>query len=58
MNSVSFIRVVALFFGTYLVFALLRKLTEDSPALVTLGVQLAALALIVGVIVLVVRRRG
>ena len=49
---------MALFFGTYLVFAVLRKLTEDSPALVTLGVQLAALALIVGVLVMVVRRRG
>jgi hypothetical protein len=50
--------VLLLFFGTYLVFAGVRRLTDDQPALVTLGAQLVALAVIVGVLVLWVRRRG
>jgi uncharacterized membrane protein YphA (DoxX/SURF4 family) len=49
--------VLVLFFGTSLVFAGLRKLTEDESTAVTAGAQVAALALIVTVIILVVRRR-
>ena len=49
---------LALFFGCSIVFATIRKLTEDSGRGVTLLVQLAALALIIGAVVLFVRRRG
>jgi hypothetical protein len=49
--------VLGLFFGSGLVFAGLRKLTAHQGAGVTLAAQAAALALIVGVVVLVVRRR-
>jgi hypothetical protein len=58
VDSTNLLRVVALFFGSYLVFALVRKATEGSPALVTLVAQVAALGVIVGGIVLVVRRQG
>ncbi len=44
------------FFGASLVFGLLRRLTEDSSAGVAIAVQLGALAAIVGVVVLIVRR--
>jgi uncharacterized membrane protein YhaH (DUF805 family) len=53
-NRVSW--TLALFFGSAIVFAGIRKLTDGQSALVTLGAQLAALALIVGTIVIVVRR--
>jgi hypothetical protein len=58
VDRTPIIRIVALFFGCYLVFALLRKATEGSPAWVTLLVQVAALAVIVGALVWFVRRRG
>jgi uncharacterized membrane protein YhaH (DUF805 family) len=47
---------LALFFGSAIAFAGIRKLTEGQGALVTLGAQLAALAVIVTAIVLIVRR--
>ena len=53
-NTVSW--TIALFFGCSIVFAAIRKLTEDSGAGVTLIAQVAAMAVIIGVIVLVVRR--
>jgi hypothetical protein len=46
---------VAFFAGT-LLFGSLRRATEDSSTAVTVLVQLAALAVVIGVIVLVVRR--
>jgi hypothetical protein len=48
---------VALFFGCAIVFAGLRKLTDDAPAGVTVAVQVAALALIILALVLFVRHR-
>lgn len=47
---------LVVFFGGTVVFGGLRQLTEDSSTGVTVAVQLAALALVIGVIMLVVRR--
>ena len=44
------------FFGASLVFGLLRRATEDSSAGVAIAVQLGALAAVVAVVVLIVRR--
>ena len=44
------------FFGGSVAFAALNRLTADSSAAVAFGVQLGALAVIVGVVVLIVRR--
>jgi lipopolysaccharide export LptBFGC system permease protein LptF len=49
--------VITLFFGTYLLFALLRRLTHSSPTGVTIAVQLGALVLVLAAIVVYVRRR-
>jgi hypothetical protein len=49
---------IAIFFGCSIAFAAIRKLTEDQGRGVTLLAQVAAGALIIGVIVYVVRRRG
>ena len=46
---------LVVFFGATLVFGLLRNVTEGEPVGVRLGVQVAALALIVGAITLFVR---
>lgn len=56
MSRTYILWVLVLFFGASLVFAGLRRLTEDSPAGVTVAVQVAALAAIVAVIVVAVRR--
>ncbi len=45
------------FFGASILFGALRRATEGESAGVTLGVQLLALAVVVSVIVLLVRRR-
>jgi hypothetical protein len=47
---------LVLFFAGSLVFAGLRQLTEGESTAVTLGVQLGALALVIAVLVVVVRR--
>jgi hypothetical protein len=47
---------LTLFFGASLVFAFLRRATEDSSTAVTVAVQVGALALLVAGIVVVVRR--
>jgi membrane protein DedA with SNARE-associated domain len=44
------------FFAGSLVFGFLRRATEDSSPGVTVLVQVAALALVIGVVVLVARR--
>jgi hypothetical protein len=49
---------LVLFFGGALMFAGIRRLTEDQGAGVTLAVQGAALVLVIAAIVLVVRRLG
>ncbi|MDQ3677743.1 MAG: hypothetical protein M3401_13250 [Actinomycetota bacterium] len=47
---------VALFFGSGLVFRAIDNATSSSPLGVRIALQAAAMALIIGVIVLVVRR--
>jgi hypothetical protein len=54
-NSTVLWAVVAFLAGSVL-FGSLRRATEDSSTLVTVLVQVGALALLIGVVVLVVRR--
>jgi uncharacterized membrane protein HdeD (DUF308 family) len=58
VNRETILWALVLFFGASLVFGGLRRLTDDASASVTIVVQLAALALIVGAVLVVVRRRG
>ena len=55
-NSVLWVLVV--FFGGSVLFGGLRRLTEGESAGVTIAVQLGALAVVLAVIVIVVRRRA
>jgi hypothetical protein len=48
---------LVLFFGGWLLFGALGRATEDSSTAVTLLVQFGALAVVIGVVVLVVRYR-
>jgi len=48
---------IALFFGSGLLFRAIASATADSPRGVTLAIQFAALAAIIGAVVLIVRRR-
>jgi lipopolysaccharide export LptBFGC system permease protein LptF len=48
---------LVLFFGASVLFGSLRRATENSPAAVTVAVQLTALALVIGGVVLFMRRR-
>jgi hypothetical protein len=54
-NTMLLWTLVAFFAGT-LLFGSLRRATEDSSTAVTVLVQLGALAVVIGVIVLVMRR--
>ena len=56
MNQNTLLWVLVVFFGGTVLFGGLRRLTEDSPTGVTVAVQLGALALVIGVVVVVVRR--
>ena len=47
---------LVLFFGGSILFSTLRRLTDDSSLGVAIGVQVAALAVVIAGIVLVVRR--
>ena len=47
---------LVLFFGASVLFGSLRRLTDDSSTTVAVGVQVAALALLVAAIVVFVRR--
>ena len=58
MNATSVAWAIALFFGCSIAFAALRRLTQHQGTAVTALVQIGALALIIGAVVLVVRRRG
>ena len=55
-NQSAVLWVLVLFFGGSVVFGGLRRLTEDSSTGVVVAVQLGALALVIGVLVVVVRR--
>ena len=57
MDRDTILWTLVVFFGATVLFGLLRNATEDSGTAVTLGVQLAAGLLLVGVIVFIVRRR-
>jgi hypothetical protein len=46
------------FFGASIAFRAIRVATEDEPAWVSLAAGVAAFAVIVGVIVVIVRRQG
>jgi hypothetical protein len=48
---------VVLFFGSWLVFRAIADATSGSSPLVTFGAQAAALAIIIWVVVLVMRKR-
>lgn len=48
---------IALFFGSGLLFTAIADATAESPRGVTVAIQAAALAVIIGAIVLIVRRR-
>ena len=48
---------LTLFFGASIAFAAIRRATEGESVALTLGLELVVLALIVGGIVIVVRRR-
>ena len=56
-GNTTFVWAVVLFLGGWLLFGALRDATEDASVVVSLLVQLAALAVVIGVIVLVVRRQ-
>jgi uncharacterized membrane protein YhaH (DUF805 family) len=56
LNQNTFLWVLVVFFGGTVLFGGLRQLTEDSPTGVTVAVQLGALALVIALLVLVVRR--
>ena len=57
MDRNTLLWTLVVFFGASIMFAAIRNATEDESAGVQLLVQLAAALLVVGVIVLVVRRR-
>ena len=48
---------LTLFFGASIAFAAIRRATEGESVVLTVGLELVLLALIVGGIVIVVRRR-
>jgi len=56
VNRDSILWLLVVFFGASVVFGTLARLTEDESAGVRIVVQVGALALIVAVIVVVVRR--
>ena len=47
---------LTLFFGATVLFGALRRATDDASTSVTIAVQVAALAVVIGALVLVVRR--
>lgn len=57
MNTSTVTWTLVLFFGCSVAFAAIRRLTEDSGRGVTLLAQVAAMAVIIGAIVIYVRRQ-
>ena len=55
MDRNTFLWTLVLFFGASILFASLRRATEDSSTAVQAAVQFGALALVIAVIVIVVR---
>ena len=56
MDRTSLLWTLVLFFGASLLFSALRRATEDSATGVAIAVQVGALVLLIGGIVVVVRR--
>ena len=56
-GNTTFVWAVVLFLGGWLLFGAVRDATEDWGTAASLLVQLAVLAVVVGVVVLVVRRQ-
>ena len=56
MNQTTVLWVLVVFFGGSVLFGGLGRLTEDEPTGVVVAVQLGALALVIGLLVIVVRR--
>jgi membrane protein DedA with SNARE-associated domain len=56
-NNATLLWTLVAFFAGTLVFGSLRRATEDSSREVTVLVQVGALALVIGVVVLVIRIR-
>jgi len=57
VNRDTVLWTLVLFFGASIMFGAIRKATEDEGAGLSLGVQLAAGLLLIGVVVVLVRRR-
>ena len=56
MERNALLWILVLFLGGTVLFGSLRRATEDSSTGVVVAVQVAALALVIGVLVVVVRR--
>ena len=56
MNQNTVLWVLVVFFGGTVLFGGLRRLTEDEPTGVVVAVQLGALALVIALVVVLVRR--
>ena len=56
-GNTTFVWAVVLFLGGWLLFGAVRDATEDWGTLASLLVQLAVLAVVIGAVVLVVRRQ-
>jgi hypothetical protein len=56
-SNTTWVWTLVLFFGGWLLFGALRDATEDYGTAVSVLIQLAVLAVIIGVVVLVVRRQ-
>ena len=57
MDRSTLLWTLVAFFGASLVFATIRNATEDESAGVTLGLEAVAGLVVIGAIVLIVRRR-
>ena len=57
MNRDTVIWTLVLFFGASIMFGAIRNATEDEGTGVSLGLQLAAGLLLIGAVILFVRRR-
>ena len=58
MDRTTVLWTLVAFFGGTILFGYLRQLTEDSSTGVQIGVQVGALALVIAVITVIVRRQG
>jgi hypothetical protein len=56
VDRTSLLWTIVLFFGASIMFAMIRRATEHSSTAVTVGAQVAALALLIGAVVVFVRR--